>query len=113
MPWFDPPVPYDPPWPPKLQVFGLTSMAIGMSSPFDMKLAINGSLTQVQPGRAKDANRRYPFIAALAASRWVTYEENDRRAATWLSQSRALLRPTPSLCVSVRDLGIFSRRHPR
>ncbi|MCC6511257.1 MAG: hypothetical protein IT423_19305 [Pirellulaceae bacterium] len=31
MPWFDPPVPYDPPWPPKLQVFGMPSMAIGMS----------------------------------------------------------------------------------
>ncbi|MCC6507779.1 MAG: hypothetical protein IT423_01630 [Pirellulaceae bacterium] len=24
MPWFDPIIPYDPPWPPKLQVSGLT-----------------------------------------------------------------------------------------
>jgi hypothetical protein len=58
MPWFDRPILYDPPWPRKLQVFGMPSMAIGMSSPFDMELAINGRLTQVQPGRAKDSSRR-------------------------------------------------------
>ncbi|MCC6508458.1 MAG: hypothetical protein IT423_05080, partial [Pirellulaceae bacterium] len=64
MPWFDPPVPYDLPWPTKLQVFGMPGMAIGMSSPFVMAPAIDVSLTLVQPG--SPVGRRIPAGGATA-----------------------------------------------
>ena len=73
MPWFAPPVPYDPPWPRKLQLFGRPSMAIEVSSPFEMEPAVNGSSTLVSPVGRKipdgGANRRYRSSAAQAASR--------------------------------------------
>ena len=64
MPWFDPPHPYDPPWPLKLQVFRMPSVAIGMSSPFVMEPAIDVSLTLVQPG--SPVGRRIPAGGATA-----------------------------------------------
>ena len=73
MPWFDPPHPYDPPWPRKLQLFGMPSMAIEVSGPFEMEPAVNGSSTLVSPVGRKipdgGANRRYRSSAAQAASR--------------------------------------------
>jgi hypothetical protein len=73
MPLFAPPVPYDPRWPRKLQVFGMPSMAIEVSGPLEMEPAVGGSSTLVSPvGRripAGGANRRYRSGAAQAASR--------------------------------------------
>ena len=66
MPWFDPPVPHDPPLPDQLQVFGMPSMAIEVSGPFEMEPAVNGSSTLVSPvGRkipAGGANRCQPPV---------------------------------------------------
>ena len=73
MPLFDQPVPYDLPWPRKLQVFGMPSMAFEVSSPFEMEPAVSGSSTLVSPVGRKipdgGANRRYRSSAAQAASR--------------------------------------------
>ena len=61
MPWFDPPVPYDLPWPTKLQVFGMPSMVIGMSSPFEMEPA-----QMVAPRQSSPVGRRIPAGGATA-----------------------------------------------
>ncbi len=58
MPWFAPPLPYDPPWPSQLQVFGEPSRSDGMFRPYDMEPVLNVRPMPVQPGRAKDSSRR-------------------------------------------------------